>query len=146
MHMKSLAVVSACIATLVFAAQASASRYIVLLKQGKTASGLQAVAKAGGKVVHVNRAVGIATVVAGKDFAAKLRASGRVDGVARNAAWNQPELRPVSVVIKRSWRQRHRIVFRRPFRRRRRRPAARFSSRIRSPDPILCPSVSGTCG
>src|SRR4051795_9090366 len=91
-----LAVTTACIASLVLVATASAGghRYIVVLKDGKTKAGLAAVAKAGGKVVQITPQIGVATVVARDGFGAKLRATGAVDGVALNAAWDQPELKP----------------------------------------------------
>jgi hypothetical protein len=91
-----LAAAIVCIASLVLVAAASAGghRYIVVLKEGKTRAGLAAVAKAGGKVVHITPQIGVATVVARDGFGAKLRATGAVDGVALNAAWDQPELKP----------------------------------------------------
>jgi subtilisin family serine protease len=126
MRIKLLAVLTVCAAALAFAAQASASRYIVILKHGKTDAGLEAVVKAGGKVVHVNRVVGIATVAASKGFAAKLRATGRVDGVALNAAWNQPEprLKPASVVFNRRF----------------------YDAQARTPLPVPAPDAEAGCG
>jgi subtilisin family serine protease len=76
--------------SLTFAASASAARYTVVLEQGKTAAGIKAVAKAGGKVLYVNSA-GIAAVKSSKpSFVRALRASKAVVAVAPNAAWKQP--------------------------------------------------------
>ena len=49
--------------------------------------------RAGGHVVRIDR-VGVGTVTtANPRFASELRASGKVDGVAHQAAWHQPKLR-----------------------------------------------------
>lgn len=97
-----VAVLALCLGGLVLASSAGAHRFIVVLKVGKTPSGLAAVRAAGGKVLHVNNYVGIATVAAPEGFGKKLRATGRVEGVALDAAWNQPELKllPRSVVMR----------------------------------------------
>ncbi len=97
-----VAVLALCLGGLVLASSAGAHRFIVVLKVGKTPSGLAAVRAAGGKVLHVNNYVGIATVAAPEGFGKKLRATGRAEGVALDAAWNQPELKllPRSVVMR----------------------------------------------
>ena len=73
---------------------ASAARYIVVFKPGHSGQGVKAVKAAGGTVVRINK-VGVGTVEAtSRRFAAKLRASGKVDAVARQAGWRAPRLRP----------------------------------------------------
>jgi subtilisin family serine protease len=123
-----LAVVTVCIASLVLVATASAGghRYIVVLKDGKTKAGLAAVARAGGKVVAVTPQIGVATVVAHDGFGAKLRATGLVDGVALNAAWNQPELKPLTAPVRMA--------------------AAAHTTAARVPPPIPAPSTEAGCG
>jgi lantibiotic leader peptide-processing serine protease len=100
-----LALFAAGCASLVLVSSASAHRFVVLLKPGKTHAGLVAVAQSGGKVVAFNRYIGMATVSAPEGFGKKLRATHAVTGVALDAAWNQPELKlvkpkPRSVVIR----------------------------------------------
>jgi subtilisin family serine protease len=66
---------------------ASVARYIVVLKQGHSAAGIAAVVKAGGSVIHVNKA-GIASVLASKpSFKTTLRATGAVAAVAPDASF-----------------------------------------------------------
>ena len=74
-------------AALVCASAASASQYIVVFKQGTSGQGVHAVKAAGGTVVSINK-LGVGTVVSQRaDFATRLRASGKVDAVARQAYW-----------------------------------------------------------
>ncbi len=77
-------------AALVVASSASASptrtSYLVVLKQGQRAAGVQAVRAAGGRVVQMSK-IGVGTVTStNPGFAKALRASGAVSGVAHNAA------------------------------------------------------------
>jgi lantibiotic leader peptide-processing serine protease len=86
----STAVVGALV--LVFAATASAARYTVVFKHGRTAAGVKAVRQAGGKVLRVNK-VGVATVRSSRaGFARTLRASRAVAGVARDASFHERRL------------------------------------------------------
>jgi subtilisin family serine protease len=72
---------------LAFAQAASAGSYLVVFKPGETRQGVKAVKAAGGKVVRINK-LGIGTVIARRaNFAAKLRRTGKVDGVAPQAKW-----------------------------------------------------------
>jgi len=72
---------------------ASVARYVVVLKQGHSAAGIAAVAKAGGLVVAVNK-IGIATVLASKpSFTTTLRATGAVAAVAPDASFGS---RPIA--------------------------------------------------
>jgi subtilisin family serine protease len=72
---------------LALAGTASASRYIVVLKQGGEKAGTKAVERAGGRVVSVNK-VGVASVSSNDvSFAADLRASGAVEEVGLEGAW-----------------------------------------------------------
>src|SRR4051794_41748830 len=89
-----LAVVTACIASLVLVATASAGghRYIVGLKDGKTKAGLAAVARAGGKVVQITPQIGVATAVSRGRLGLKPRATGLTAGVPLQAARKQPAL------------------------------------------------------
>jgi hypothetical protein len=66
---------------------ASAARFTVVFKVDKIAAGKAAVARAGGKVVYVNKKVGVATVRSSKSsFARTLRArTTSIAGVARLA-------------------------------------------------------------
>jgi lantibiotic leader peptide-processing serine protease len=71
------------------------SRYIVVFKPGHSGQGAKAVRQAGGRVLGINK-VGVGTVSSRRpDFASRLRASGKVAGVAHNAAWRQPNVVPV---------------------------------------------------
>src|SRR2546423_2789835 len=72
------------------AAQAGTStRYIVVLKAANDAAGRSAIARFGGKLLNSNR-LGIAVADSSDPaFANNLRASGKVDSVARDAAWRQ---------------------------------------------------------
>ena len=75
------------------AAAPAAQRYIVVFKSGHSGTGYLAVKLAGGTITKSNR-LGIATVVsADPGFAAKLRASGAVAGVAHDAGFRQPGVR-----------------------------------------------------
>jgi subtilisin family serine protease len=72
---------------LALAGTAGAARYIVVLKNGNETAGVRAVERAGGTVVAVNK-VGVATVTSSDaSFAEALRASGAVEAVGRDAAW-----------------------------------------------------------
>jgi subtilisin family serine protease len=74
-------------------ASGGASQYLVVFKPGHGGQGVRAVARAGGHVVNIDR-VGVGTVTtANPRFASELRASGKVAGVAHQAAWRQPKLR-----------------------------------------------------
>jgi lantibiotic leader peptide-processing serine protease len=69
------------------AGPASAADYLVVFKHGTSGQGVAAVEAAGGKVVRINK-LGVGTVRSSRaDFAARLRASGKVDAVARNSGW-----------------------------------------------------------
>jgi lantibiotic leader peptide-processing serine protease len=86
-----LACASAGLIVLTLAATAPAvpptSRYVVVLKEGRSAAGLAAVKRAGGRLLAVNK-IGIATVDSSKpSFASRLRASGAILGVANDAAF-----------------------------------------------------------
>src|SRR5687768_3606668 len=82
---------AAAIVALVFAAAANAAQYIVVFKPGHSGQGVKAVKAAGGKVLRINK-LGIGTVRSSRsDFAARLRASGKVEGVAKNARWQAAE-------------------------------------------------------
>ena len=71
------------------AASSTGTSYLVVLKQGHATQALQAIRAAGGQVVHMNK-VGVGTVRAvSPQFAATLRASGVVAGVAHNASFRQ---------------------------------------------------------
>jgi subtilisin family serine protease len=72
---------------------ASAARFTVVFKVDKIAAGKAAVARAGGKVVYVNKKVGVATVRSSKSsFARTLRArTTSIAGVARLARVYQSE-------------------------------------------------------
>jgi lantibiotic leader peptide-processing serine protease len=77
---------------LVFAAPASAARYIVVFKPGSSGQGVQAVRAAGGAVVRINK-IGVGTARSARsDFVAKLRASGKVVGVSHYAGFYQKPL------------------------------------------------------
>jgi subtilisin family serine protease len=98
-----LAVVAvAAAASLVFVAAGlgrpgTSKQYLVVFKPGKALAGLAAVGKLGGKVVDVNK-LGIATVRSSRvDFAARLRRSAAIDGVARNAYFKAPRLHATPV-------------------------------------------------
>jgi lantibiotic leader peptide-processing serine protease len=79
---------------LVCAASASAANYIVVFKPGHSGRGVRAVKAAGGRVVSINK-IGVGVAASSRrDFAQRLRASGRVDGVAHNAAWKERALKP----------------------------------------------------
>jgi subtilisin family serine protease len=112
------------VAGLAITATASAHRFIVVLKPGKTQSGLATVHRLGGHVLSINRHVEIATVAAPEGFGKRLRATGRVSGVSLDAAWNQPKLKPVSVVM--------------------RAPAAAAQDRV--PPPVPAPETETGCG
>ncbi|HEU0132189.1 MAG TPA: S8 family serine peptidase [Mycobacteriales bacterium] len=56
--------------------------------------GAAAVAAAGGEVVHENAKVGVATVMAGRDFVARARKDRRVFGVVTNRAFGRPPAEP----------------------------------------------------
>jgi subtilisin family serine protease len=72
---------------LAIASSASAARYLVVFKDGRSGVGVRGVKAAGGKVVKINK-VGVGTVVSSRpDFARVLRASGAVVGVAHYAGW-----------------------------------------------------------
>ena len=80
------AIVAVC-ALLVTAAAASAAggTYVVVYAEGASASsGAAAVRAAGGTLVHVNRAVGVATVRAGSGFARRVERSSAIFGAAPN--------------------------------------------------------------
>jgi len=83
-----LLVVAAGLAMLALAGTASAARYVVVFKEGRTAAGVAAVKAAGGKVVSVNR-LGIATVRGPAALQQALGRSGAVADVARDAYWKQ---------------------------------------------------------
>jgi subtilisin family serine protease len=90
------ALICALIGTVALAvvSSASAARYLVVFKDGRSGVGVRAVKAAGGKVVKINK-VGVGTVVSTKpDFARTLRASGAVVGVAHQASWRAPALKP----------------------------------------------------
>lgn len=90
-------VVIACVfgVALIFAATASTAtptpqRFIVVFKSGHTGLGYNAVKQAGGTILKANR-IGVATVLSTNSrFEFKLRASGAVAGVARDAGFLQP--------------------------------------------------------
>jgi hypothetical protein len=92
------AAVAAVAMTLGLAGTASASRYIVVFKNGHSGAGIAAVHRAGGKIVRNSR-VGVATVSAHTPaFARTLRASGAVVAVAPNASFQQvTSMRPSRV-------------------------------------------------
>ena len=74
------------------ATTASSSRYLVILKSANDAAGKSAIARFGGKLVHSNK-LGIAVAdSADPAFMTNLRASGKVDDVARDAAWREASL------------------------------------------------------
>ena len=84
-YFRALVVLAAVAVALAAVGSASAGRYIVVLKLGHSAQGIDAVHAAGGQIVGIDK-LGIATVVSSKSsFAPQLRASGAVAGVARNA-------------------------------------------------------------
>jgi subtilisin family serine protease len=98
-----LILVAAAVIALGIAGTANAGRYLVVFKAGHSGQGVKAVEKAGGKVVRINK-VGVGTVVSTRaGFEARLRASGAVAGVARNAAWHQKRLNvvPASLATRR---------------------------------------------
>jgi lantibiotic leader peptide-processing serine protease len=74
------------------ASTGTSTRYIVILKSADDAAGKSAIARFGGKLVHVNK-LGIA-VADSSDlaFVTNLRKSGKVDAVAQDAAWRQASL------------------------------------------------------
>jgi subtilisin family serine protease len=89
-YVRALAVVSAALVALAVAGTASAQKYIVVLKTGHSAGGIDAIHSAGGTVLRVNK-IGIATVSSSKpSFAQTLRRSSAVAGVARDA-WFGPK-------------------------------------------------------
>jgi lantibiotic leader peptide-processing serine protease len=70
-------------------ASSTGTSYLVVLKQGHAARALEAIRAAGGQVVHMDK-VGVGTVRStSPQFAATLRASGVVAGVAHNASFYQ---------------------------------------------------------
>src|SRR6266545_6699681 len=93
-----LAVMAVGLAVLAVAGTASAARYVVVFKEGKTAAGVKAVKAAGGTVVSLNR-LGIASVRGQAALERALRHSGAVAGVARDAYWKQ---KPPNVVAVRA--------------------------------------------
>ena len=100
---KTRALVVACVlgvalvlATTGNAATPTVQRYVVVFKSGHSGVGYRAVKQAGGTIVKANR-VGIATVLsANASFEARLRASGAVAGVARDAGFFQPGSRTLA--------------------------------------------------
>jgi subtilisin family serine protease len=79
------------------AANPRAERFIVVFKSGNSGIGYAAVKQAGGSILKVNR-LGIATVVsANPRFSVKLRGSGAVAGVARDAGFFQKGTRQLAV-------------------------------------------------
>src|SRR5580765_7357847 len=84
-HVRALAVLSAALIALAIAGTASAQKYIVVLKTGHSTGGIDAIRRAGGTVLRVNK-LGIATASSAKpSFARTMRRSGVVAGVARDA-------------------------------------------------------------
>ena len=78
-------------------ATSTAQRYIVVFKSGHSGIGYKAVRQAGGTIVKANR-LGIATVLsASSRFEPRLRASGAVAGVARDAGFFQRSSRQLAV-------------------------------------------------
>jgi len=70
------------------------SQYLVVFKSGHSGQGVKAVKQAGGKILGINK-IGVGTVSSVRaDFAARLRATGRVSAVARHAAWRQASVGP----------------------------------------------------
>jgi lantibiotic leader peptide-processing serine protease len=89
---RALVALAAVALVLTLAATASAARYTVVFKQGRTIAGVRAVHKAGGTVLRVNK-LGVATVRSSRtNFAGKLRAYRAVAGVARDASFYQRPL------------------------------------------------------
>lgn len=86
-------VVAAVFATFAFGARApQVTRYMVVFENGHSGAAVQAVRAAGGRVVRINK-IGVGTVTSSSPaFEQKLRASGVVAGVARNASFFQPAL------------------------------------------------------
>jgi lantibiotic leader peptide-processing serine protease len=71
-------------------AQQAQGTYLVVLKPGERAGGLNAVRAAGGRVIRMSK-IGVGTVAsANPAFAQTLRASGAVAGVAHNARFVEP--------------------------------------------------------
>jgi lantibiotic leader peptide-processing serine protease len=82
---------AATIAALAFSATANAAQYLVVFKPGHSGQGVKAVKAAGGQVLRINK-LGIGTVRSSRSgFAARLRASGKVEGVAKSARWQAAE-------------------------------------------------------
>src|SRR5438128_6452162 len=74
------------------ATNASSTRYIVILKSANDAAGKSAIARFGGKLINTNK-LGVAVADSSDPaFATNLRASGKVDDVARDAAWREASL------------------------------------------------------
>ena len=92
---RALVVVAVTLTALAIVGSASAQKYIVVLKTGQSQPGIKAINIAGGKIVGVNK-LGIATVTSSKpSFAQKLRVSGAVAGVARDAWFGGRPASPV---------------------------------------------------
>ena len=71
------------------AASAGTTRYIVLLKSANDTAGQTAIARFGGRLINANK-LGVAVADSSDPaFATNLKASGKVDDVARDAAWRQ---------------------------------------------------------
>src|SRR5262245_10365550 len=82
---RALSVLAAALVALAIAGTGSAQKYIVVLKTGHSARGVDAIRTAGGTVLRVNK-LGIATASSSKaSFARTLRRSGAIAGVARDA-------------------------------------------------------------
>ena len=95
---RALVVVAVTLTALAIVGSASAQKYIVVLKTGQSQPGIKAINIAGGKIVGVNK-LGIATVTSSKpSFAQKLRVSGAVAGVAREALGQVHGLDPERIV------------------------------------------------
>jgi lantibiotic leader peptide-processing serine protease len=82
---------------LVFAAPASASRYVIVFKPGHTSAGVKAVRHAGGRLVAVNRKIGVATAASSrKSFLRAIRSARSVTRAGRDTYYKQPPLRPLA--------------------------------------------------
>ena len=75
------------------------TRYVVVLKSGHFGAAKQAIRKAGGRLVHLNK-VGVGTVASSNPrFERTIRASKAIAGVARNAKFSQPAIRPMAAPV-----------------------------------------------
>jgi lantibiotic leader peptide-processing serine protease len=93
---RALLATASALAVLILAAPASAaSRYVVVFKSGHTKAGVAAIRDAGGRVVDVNRKIGVATAVTSRTgFLRAVRQSRAIKVAGRDTYYKQPKLRP----------------------------------------------------